>query len=110
MGAAVAGMGISMPSCPGQQAMQQQVDDLQKHEAAMNQKIQALDGQVRTLSGDMSQVKQLLDQVSRAVLAQKDSMAQMEANVQKLVAARGSSPAKHGAGKPASKSPAKKHR
>ena len=110
MGAAVAGMGIAMPSCPGQQAMQQQVDDLQKHETALNQKIMSLEGQVRSLNGDMSQVKQLLDQVSRAVLAQKDSMAQMEMNVQKLVASRSSAPAKHGATKPAAKSSGKKHR
>ena len=98
-GAAVVGMGMSMPSCPGQQAMQQQVDELQKREVAATQKAQALEGQVRALSGDMGQVKQLLEQVSRTVLAQKDSITQMEANVQKLAAARAGAPAssKHAA-------------
>lgn len=79
LGAAVVGMGISMPSCPGQQAMQQQIDELKTKNAEMTKQLQAHDNQVKTLMGEMSQVKTLLQQISSAVLAQKQALEQIDA-------------------------------
>lgn len=84
LGAAVAGMGIAMPSCPGQQAMQQQIDALQAKNAEMAKHIQNLDNQVKADSNDMGQVKTLLSQVSNTVLAQKQAQDALEAQVKEL--------------------------
>ncbi len=78
IGAALVGMGISMPSCPGQQAMQQQLEGLQTKLVEQVHLTQALDTQLKTSSADLIQVKTLLEQVSNAVLAQKQSLEQMD--------------------------------
>lgn len=75
---AVLTMGLSVPSCPGQQAMQQQIDSIQTKEAENTRKVQALENQIKTLSNDMIQVKTLLAQVSNTVLAQKQAIDQMD--------------------------------
>ena len=58
--ASFAGMGIAMPSCPGQQAMQQQIDTLTNTNLDVNKKLRTMQGQITGLSNDMNQVKQLL--------------------------------------------------
>ena len=77
--AAVFGMGLSMPSCPGQQAMQEQVEALKTSQADSNKKIQALDAQIKKMTGDVDQMKALVSQVSNAVLAQKMAIENMDA-------------------------------
>ena len=44
------GMGIAMPSCPGQQAMQQQIDTLQTKTIELTQKISKVDSQNQILA------------------------------------------------------------
>jgi len=72
-------MGISMPSCPGQQAIQQQIDALQARATESDQKVQALTNQVSTLNKEMTDVKSLLEQVGQTVIAQKDAISALEA-------------------------------
>ncbi len=79
--AALLGMGIAMPSCPGQQAMQQQIDSLQAKNTEQAQQAQALDGQLKAMNADMLQVKTLLEQVSNTVLAQKQALEQIDATL-----------------------------
>ncbi|MCM2322462.1 MAG: hypothetical protein NDJ90_04290 [Oligoflexia bacterium] len=69
--AAIAGMGISMPSCPGQQAIQQQIDALQAGNADLTKKVQTLETQNKIITQEMLQVKQLLEQMTSAIQSQK---------------------------------------
>ena len=71
-------MAMTMPSCPGQQAMQQQIDAGAAKNAEFAKSIQVLNTQVKTMTEDMTQVKTLLSQVSNTVLAQKTAMEQMD--------------------------------
>ena len=100
------GLGMSMPSCPGQQAMQQQIEALQTSNTDLNKRVQAMDAQVKALNGDMSQVKQLLKPMSDAIQAQKGAMDQLDANF-KEIQAKMTAPAK-GKGKRAAAKPAVK--
>ncbi|MCM2278224.1 MAG: hypothetical protein NDJ89_09130 [Oligoflexia bacterium] len=84
--AAVAGMGISMPSCPGQQAMQQQIDALQASNADLTKKVQMLETQNKTTAQDLSQIKQLLEQMTNAIQGQKGELTQLGTAVKELQA------------------------
>jgi peptidoglycan hydrolase CwlO-like protein len=94
MGAALSGMGIAMPSCPGQQAMQEKIDALQTSETELNKKVQAMQTQITTLNNDMAQVKQLLPQMTNVIQAQKGALEQLDATVKSM-----QTKAKPGAGK-----------
>jgi septal ring factor EnvC (AmiA/AmiB activator) len=94
--ASFAGMGISMPSCPAQQAMQQQIDALQTTNMDYAKKLRTLQTTVTGLSNDMNQVKQLLPQMTNVIQAQKGALDQLDTTVQQM----------RGKGKPA----AKKHK
>lgn len=100
LGAAFLGMGMSMPSCPGQQAMQQQVDLLTQQNQELNKRTLSMDGQIKSLNSDMTQVKTLLKPMADAIQAQKAGMDQLDANLKEIqtrLAAAGS--AKGGAKK-----------
>lgn len=71
-------MGLSMPGCPGEQALQKQIDELTLKNSEATRRVQALESQVRSLNNDMGQVKLLLTQVSNTVLAQKQAIEQIE--------------------------------
>lgn len=97
LGCAVMGMGVAMPSCPGQQAMQQQVDQMQTNLNNQARQIQALDAQVRNSNNEMTQAKQVLDQMANAINAQKAALETLQKSVNDLAsrpAARPSAPAK----------------
>ena len=111
---AFVGLGMSMPSCPGQQAMQQQIDSIQASNTDLSKRLQTIDSQTKTLNGDMSQVKQLLKPMSDAIQAQKTAIDQLDANFKelqtKLAAAAAAKPAAKSAPKTSKGAPAaKKH-
>jgi septal ring factor EnvC (AmiA/AmiB activator) len=85
----VLGMGMAMPSCPGQQAMQQQIDSLQTSSTEMTKKVQALNAQVTALQKDMDQAKQLLPQMTNVIQAQKAALDQIEATVRDMRGSKG---------------------
>jgi septal ring factor EnvC (AmiA/AmiB activator) len=80
------GMGISMPSCPGQQAMQQQIDSLQASNTDLSKKVQTLNNQLASLNNDMNQVKQLLPQMTNVIQAQKGALDQLDVQVKEVQA------------------------
>ncbi|HLE00887.1 MAG TPA: hypothetical protein VJB59_11540 [Bdellovibrionota bacterium] len=86
---AVVGMGIGMPSCPGQQAMQQQVETLQTSNADLSKRVQSLEGTLRTTTNEMTQIKQLLTQITGAIQAQKTSIEQLNTTVGQLQSSKG---------------------
>jgi hypothetical protein len=69
-------MGIAMPSCPGQQAIQQQIDALTTRANEGDQKLQGMTTQVGSLSKEMTDAKALLEQLSQTVIAQKGASRQ----------------------------------
>jgi peptidoglycan hydrolase CwlO-like protein len=81
---AFSGLGLSMPSCPGQQAMQQQIDALQTSNADLTKKIQALTTQLGSLNNDMTQVKQLLPQMTNVIQAQKGTLDQLDTTIKEI--------------------------
>ena len=104
--AAFLGMGMSMPSCPGQQAMQQQIDTATTNNADLTRRLQSMDSQVKELSKGMTEVKSLVKPMGDAILAQKSAMDQLDANMKEMQARlmAAAKPSGHG------KAPAKKHK
>jgi len=78
---AVVGMGISMPSCPGQDAMQKQIDSLTQSNADLKRQVAAMDTTVKSTATDMGQAKQLLEQMTNAIQAQKTSVMNLETSI-----------------------------
>src|SRR4051812_1310836 len=85
-GAAVMLMGISMPSCPGQQAMQQQIDALQAKQTDLMRQLSQMDNRSKSMAEEFNQAKTLLAQVSNTVLAQRQAIEQMDASIKTLTA------------------------
>jgi archaellum component FlaC len=77
-----------MPGCPGDQALQKQVDDLTLRSTEQTKRIQTLESQLRSINNDMTQVKTLLTQVSNTVLAQKQAIEKLETATQARAASR----------------------
>jgi septal ring factor EnvC (AmiA/AmiB activator) len=75
------GMGMAMPSCPGQQETQLKIDALQASQTDLARKVQALTSQINALNNDMSQVKQLLPQMTSVITAVKTSSDAMAADL-----------------------------
>jgi septal ring factor EnvC (AmiA/AmiB activator) len=77
-------MGIAMPSCPAQQAMQQQIDTLQTSNVDTAKKLKQLQTDLTSLSTEMAQVKQLLPQMTSVIQAQKAEMEQIASELKNL--------------------------
>jgi uncharacterized coiled-coil protein SlyX len=77
-------MGLAMPSCPGQQAMQQQIDTLSTDNTSLRKTVMSLDGQMKSMNTYMDQNKQVVEQMSSTILAQKTAMDQMNAGLKDL--------------------------
>lgn len=84
LGAALLGLGMSMPSCPGEKAMQQQLDSLQTSHADLTKKVQVLDAQIKTLNNEMTQVKQLLGQMTSAIQTQGGALERLDGAVKEI--------------------------
>jgi septal ring factor EnvC (AmiA/AmiB activator) len=102
--AAFVGMGMSMPGCPGQEAMQQQIDTLTTQNTELTKRLQAMDTQLKAVDKDMIDVKTLLKPMADAVQAQKTALDQLDANLKEVQ----SKLASKGGAKPAGKPVARK--
>lgn len=78
------GLGLSMPSCPGQEAVQQELSQVQTRSQENEKKLQALTAQVASMDKDLTEARTLLAQVSQTVLAQKSTLEQMDASMKEL--------------------------
>ncbi|HAR44259.1 MAG TPA: hypothetical protein DCS07_16775 [Bdellovibrionales bacterium] len=94
MGAAVMGMGIAMPSCPGQQALQQQVEALQTSNAELNTKVQALESGVKNLNGSLIEITKILQQTGINIDTQSKLIQNLTSD---MAALRSAKPAKSAA-------------
>ncbi len=77
-------LGMSMPSCPGQQEMKDQILALQNQNEALTKRLAALEEKVTPLLDDMDKVKQLLQPISDTVQTQKLAMDQLDAAIKEL--------------------------
>lgn len=98
-------MSFTMPSCPGQQAIQLQVDTLTTGHAEVAKRTANLEVQVKTANADLANIKQLMEQLGNAVQAQKASIDQLSQAMKDLDTKVSAAKAA-----PASKAPAKKRR
>ena len=81
---AFTGLGLSMPSCPGQEAMQKQIDGLTKQNGDIIKKLQTVDAPVKAAATELAQMKELLQQTTTALQAQAERIAKLEAAVTTL--------------------------
>lgn len=86
MATAVMGMGIAMPSCPGQQAMQQQIDSLQSSQAELIKKLQTLEAQNKATAQKVQTLEDFAKQVGETIGAQKAAMDSMGLAIKELQA------------------------
>lgn len=77
--AAFVGLGIAMPSCPGQQAMQQQVETLSSKVNETVKLLHSHESQMKQLGTEVSQLRSVLSQLNNIVGAQKLAMEALEA-------------------------------
>jgi len=108
---AALGMGITMPSCPGQEAMQQQIDGLTAKNADMTRKMAAMSATVDSAAKELNDAKQLLTQLGPALEAQKNAMTTMSTQIQDIqskMAAHAQMGSRSGAN--SAKKPLKRHR
>ncbi len=77
--AAFAGMGLSMPGCPGTQALQQQVETLKTSEAELKGRLDAMETSNKSLKDEFTQAKTLLAQVSTTVLEHGETLKNLTA-------------------------------
>lgn len=73
MALAVSGMGISMPSCPGQQAMQQQIESLQSSQADTTRKLMAIDAKAKDLENKLGQLAQVVQGMNQQMTTKNDA-------------------------------------
>jgi chromosome segregation ATPase len=90
--AAFIGMGMSLPSCPGDKAMQQQIDMLQASNQDMTRKLQNLDNQLKSSGNDVVAQKSLITQLATTVSAQKEAIDNLYNQI-KILQAKAAQPA-----------------
>ncbi len=69
---------LLLPGCPGQQAMQQQVDSIQTANLDLQKRVQNLETQLRTLNTDFAQMKRLLEQMATTIQTQDSILKHFE--------------------------------
>ena len=82
--AAFIGMGMSMPGCPDQKAIQSQIDALQASSAELKTRVQALDQQMSGITNASNQTQELLTQMNGVIQAQKQAMDTLAAKVEAM--------------------------
>jgi peptidoglycan hydrolase CwlO-like protein len=104
VGATLLLIGSTGPSCGGNQALQQQLDQLTTRDQEQTRTIQELQAQVKLLQTEMGNVKALTTQIGQTVLAQKQALEHYDRAIRTSRAApvrRGSNGGKKAAKKPA---------
>ncbi len=78
------GLGLSMPSCPGQKEMQQQLDHLQTQNTELAKTIEKLSTQTNGLVSEIAQIRQILPSVTAVLQAQKNEVDSLRTRVESL--------------------------
>ncbi len=83
--AALMGLGLSMPGCPGQQETQKKIDDLTRKQSEMERQLQALGAQVGSMRGDLGRLKAPDEQLTKNLMTQNESLMRVEGQVKELM-------------------------
>lgn len=67
-------MGLSLPSCPGQQAMQQQLDTLKTQQTELRSLITAQETQIKGVKEESDRAKEMLGQMLATVTEQSKKL------------------------------------
>jgi hypothetical protein len=78
LGAAALGLGLSMPSCGGSQALQMQVDQLTAKNTEMQGQLQRLGAQVSKMDADLRDARALVEQAGSTIIAQGKAIDQLQ--------------------------------
>lgn len=70
-------IGATAPSCPGNQAVQQQLEQVQNQNQGLIREVQTLEAQVKEMRTEMTQLRTLATQIGNTVLAQKQALEQV---------------------------------
>ncbi|NDD92311.1 hypothetical protein EBZ37_09525 [bacterium] len=81
VGASFLLMGLSMPSCPGQQALQQQVDALKTADSEIRSLITAQDSQIKGLKEENERAKAMVSQLVATVTEQSKKLDELTEKV-----------------------------
>ncbi len=87
LSASTLGLGLSMPACPGQQAMQQQLDNLEKRETSVATRLQGIDAQVKAATAEVAKMGpalQNLQVINQALIEQKSMITDLQKQVADL--------------------------
>ena len=84
LGMAVVGLGFAMPSCPGQDAMQQQINALQSSNQEISKKVQTLTTQVTTLASENAEIKKFVFSASGIFSAQEVLNGQIKKDLESM--------------------------
>jgi septal ring factor EnvC (AmiA/AmiB activator) len=86
LGLATSMMAITMPACPGQQAMQQQIDDLTKRDADLNKRLTALENAVRTDAANLAPIQQAITPMGQQLQTMGPRLDALEAGMKDIQA------------------------
>jgi hypothetical protein len=96
-------MGIAMPSCPGQEDLQQKLATSQQEMTQLKARTQQLAQELQLVKEDYIRTKKLVEEIGTTVLAQKTVLEQLDAQTKALNAALEKKPAARSAPAPATK-------
>lgn len=74
LGTACLGLGISVPQCPAEKAMQQQIESLEKKDASNNQRIQMMDSQVKAMAKEVADTKAKMEGMAGMLATQQQAV------------------------------------
>jgi peptidoglycan hydrolase CwlO-like protein len=77
-------LGFSMPSCPGQQALQQQMDILQAKASEAGKELQVLVTKLDQANSEISKTNAVMAQMNTVITEQKLQIEQLEASMKIL--------------------------
>ncbi len=80
-------MGIAMPSCPGQEDLQQKLTNSQQEVTQIKARTQQLAQELQLVKEDYIRTKKLVEEIGTTVLAQKTVLEQLDAQTKALNAA-----------------------
>lgn len=84
MAGAMVMMGIALPSCPGQQAMQKQIDEMQAKEVQLQGQLNGANDKVKALETEVKDLKTLLDKTADVLKTHFDSISELQRKVEEL--------------------------
>jgi archaellum component FlaC len=101
-GLSFAFMGISMPNCPGQQAMQTQINDLQTTKQKLETRLAAVESKSTAVEGFMKKMDEALPNLVTITQQNQEKITALETQI-KDITAKMEAMAKPAAGKPKKK-------